>query len=68
MKAKGGGPWIDGQTIEDFGGNLKDNLNKIWNLMSSGSCFPSEVKKCEIPKEGGKTRVFGIPTVSDRVA
>jgi RNA-directed DNA polymerase len=36
--------------------------------MSSGSYFPPAVKKCEIPKEGGKTRVLGIPTVTDRVA
>lgn len=68
VKAKGGGPGIDGQTIEDFGENLKDNLYKIWNRMSSGSYFSPAVKKCEIPKEGGKTRVLGIPTVSDRVA
>ncbi len=68
VKAKGGCPGIDGQTIEAFGGNLKDNLYKIWNRMSSGSYFPPAVKKCEIPKEGGKVRVLGIPTVSDRVA
>ena len=68
VKGKGGGPGIDGQTIEDFGGNLKDNLYKIWNRMSSGSYFPPAVKKCEIPKEDGKARVLGIPTVSDRVA
>jgi len=68
VKAKGGGPGIDGQTIEAFERNLKDNLYKIWNRMSSGSYFPSAVKKCEIPKENGKKRVLGIPTVQDRVA
>ena len=68
MKVKGGGPGIDGQTIEGFEENLKDNLYKIWNRMSSGSYFPQAVRKCEIPKEGGKVRVLGIPTVSDRVA
>jgi len=68
VKAKGGGPGIDGQTIESFEKELKDNLYKIWNRMSSGSYFPPAVKKCEIPKEGGIKRVLGIPTVSDRVA
>jgi group II intron reverse transcriptase/maturase len=68
VKAKGGGPGIDGQTIEGFEKDLEDNLYKIWNRMSSGSYFPPAVRKCEIPKEDGKKRVLGIPTVSDRVA
>ena len=68
VKKNGGSPGIDGQTIEDFERKVKDNLYKVWNRMSCGSYIPPVVKKCEIPKEGGKTRVLGIPTVSDRVA
>jgi len=68
VKANGGSAGVDGQTIEVFEVKLKDNLYKIWNRMSSGSYFPSPVLLCEIPKEAGKVRTLGIPTVADRVA
>ena len=68
VKANGGSAGVDGQTIEDFEVKLKDNLYKIWNRMSSGSYFPPPVLLFEIPKEGGKVRTLGIPTVADRVA
>jgi RNA-directed DNA polymerase len=68
VKANKGSAGIDGQTIEDFEENLKDNLYKIWNRMSSGSYFPPAVKTVEIPKKGGGQRALGIPTVSDRIA
>ena len=68
VKANKGSAGIDGQTVEDFEENLKDNLYKIWNRMSSGSYFPPAVKTVEIPKQGGGQRALGIPTVSDRIA
>ncbi len=68
VKANKGSAGIDDQTIEDFEENLKDNLYKIWNRMSSGSYFPPAVKTVEIPKKGGGQRALGIPTVSDRIA
>jgi RNA-directed DNA polymerase len=68
VKANGGAAGVDGQTIEDFEADLKNNLYKIWNRMSSGSYFPPPVKRVEIPKADGGMRPLGIPTVSDRVA
>lgn len=68
VKANKGTYGIDEQTIEDFEENLKDNLYKIWNRMSSGTYFPKPVKAVAIPKKNGGTRVLGIPTVEDRVA
>jgi len=68
VKAKGGGPGVDGQTIEDFEVNLKDNLYRIWNRMSSGSYFPPPVKLVVIPKSDGHERRLGVPTVADRIA
>ncbi|MCD8502896.1 MAG: group II intron reverse transcriptase/maturase [Bacillaceae bacterium] len=68
VKANKGSAGIDEQSIEEFERNLKDNLYKVWNRMSSGSYFPPAVKAVEIPKKAGGTRTLGIPTVSDRVA
>ena len=68
VKRNNGTAGSDGQTIEEFEKDLKANLYKIWNRMSSGSYFPPEVKLVEIPKKDGKQRPLGIPTVSDRIA
>jgi RNA-directed DNA polymerase len=68
VKAKGA-PGVDGCSIEDFEADLKNNLYKIWNRMSSGSYFPPPVRAVEIPKpHGGGTRILGVPTVGDRIA
>ncbi len=68
VKANKGAAGVDSESILDFEGNLKDNLYKIWNRMSSGSYFPPPVKTVAIPKKAGGERILGIPTVSDRVA
>jgi retron-type reverse transcriptase len=67
VKRNGGAAGVDGVSIEQFEVNVKDNLFKLWNRMSSGSYFPGPVRAVEIPKKGG-TRVLGIPNVIDRVA
>ena len=64
-----GAPGVDGQSIEAFEADLKNNLYKIWNRMSSGTYFPPPVRAVEIAKQhGGGTRTLGVPTVADRVA
>lgn len=68
VKANRGAAGIDNETIEMFDANLKENLYRIWNRMSSGSYFPPAVKQVEIAKKNGGSRVLGVPTVSDRVA
>ena len=68
VKANGGAASVDRESIEAFEMNLKDNLYRIWNRMSSGSYFPPPVKAVPIPKKSGGTRVLGVPTVSDRIA
>ena len=69
VKANKGAPGVDGCSIEEFEADLKNNLYKVWNRMSSGSYFPPSVRAVEIPKShGGGTRTLGVPTVSDRVA
>ena len=60
---------MDGVSIAAFEADLKNNLYKIWNRMSSGTYFPPPVRAVEIPKpHGGGTRILGIATVADRVA
>jgi RNA-directed DNA polymerase len=68
VKANKGAAGVDGATIEDFEKDLKNNLYRIWNRMSSGSYFPPPVRAVEIPKSGGGVRILGVPTVSDRIA
>lgn len=69
VKANKGAPGVDGCSIEEFEKDLKNNLFRVWNRMSSGSYFPPPVRAVEIPKShGGGTRILGVPTVSDRIA
>lgn len=68
VRANQGAAGVDSESIKDFEANLKDNLYKIWNRMSSGSYFPPPVRTVAIPKKTGGERLLGIPTVSDRVA
>jgi len=53
---------VDGESIADFESDLRGNLYKIWNRMSSGTYFPPPVMAVEIPKSGGGTRTLGVPT------
>ncbi len=69
VAANKGGAGVDGQSIDDFESDLKNNLYKIWNRMSSGTYFPPPVRAVEIPKpHGGGVRILGVPTVGDRIA
>ncbi len=68
VKANQGAAGIDEQSIADFEGELKNNLYKIWNRMSSGSYFLPPVRTVSIPKSSGGLRKLGIPTVGDRIA
>jgi RNA-directed DNA polymerase len=68
VKINKGAAGVDQQSLESFDKNLKDNLYKIWNRMSSGTYFPPPVKAVPIPKKTGGERILGVPTVSDRIA
>ena len=53
VKANKGAAGVDGQSVEQFEQDLKNNLYRLWNRMSSGSYFPPPVKAVEIPKASG---------------
>ena len=62
VKANKGAPGVDGVTVAEFESDLRNNLDKIWNRLSSGACFPPPVRAVQIPKpHGGGTRILGVP-------
>jgi RNA-directed DNA polymerase len=63
VRANKGAAGAGGVSLEMFEADLKNNLYKVWNRMSSGSYFPPPVKAVEIPKAHGRgTRMLGVPT------
>jgi hypothetical protein len=69
VRANNGAPGVDAVGIGLFAGQLRDNLYKLWNKMSSGSYFPGPVRGVEIPKDHGEgVRLPGVPDTADRVA
>lgn len=58
---------IDGMQTDE----LRDYLNAHWQTLRKeileGNYVPDPVRKVEIPKAGGGTRMLGIPTVKDRL-
>lgn len=44
VKANAGSAGVDKESLEAFEKNLKGNLYKVWNRMSSGSYFPPAVR------------------------
>ena len=57
VKSNHGAAGVDKET--QFEANLKGNLYKLWNRMSSGSYFPPPVRAVSIPKKSGGERIFG---------
>src|SRR6266404_5982343 len=68
VRANRGAAGVDGVSLAAFEQDLKGNLYKVWNRMSSGSYLPPPVRTVKIPKANGGERKLGIPTVSDRIA
>lgn len=69
VAANKGAAGVDRVGLEEFESDLKNNLYKIWNRMSSGSYLPPPVRAVEIPKAHGTgTRMLGVPTIGDRIA
>ncbi|MGW1365192.1 hypothetical protein ACWCQP_48540 [Streptomyces chartreusis] len=69
VKANKGAAGVDAVSIEQFEADLRGNLYKLWNRMSSGCYFPPPVRMVEIDKPGGRgVRVLGVTRVADRIA
>src|SRR5688572_8089530 len=66
VKTNGGSPGVDGMTVEELPGHLRQHWPVIRAWLLAGRYRPSPVRRVEIPKPGGGVRQLGIPTVLDR--
>jgi RNA-directed DNA polymerase len=66
VKANKGSPGVDGMTVQELGGYLKEHWTAIRGQLLSGTYKPQPVKRVEIAKPEGGIRKLGIPTVLDR--
>jgi retron-type reverse transcriptase len=62
-----GGAGIDGLTVAGFEQRQDELLERLHKQLREKTYRPSPVKRVAIPKLGGGTRNFGIPSVRDRV-
>lgn len=67
VKANKGVGGIDGETIESYEVNLRDNIMTLLEKLKTKTYHPQPVKRVYIPKKNGKKRPLGIPTIEDRV-
>jgi len=67
VKANKGSSGVDGMTVDDLLEFLKQNGVKVRQSILEGTYRPSPVRRVEIPKPAGGSRMLGIPTVIDRV-
>ncbi|MBN2543255.1 group II intron reverse transcriptase/maturase [bacterium] len=67
VKSNRGSYGVDKVSIDDFENKLKENILRLLEELKTKSYKPQAVRKVEIPKENGKTRQLGIPTIRDRV-
>jgi len=68
VRANKGSGGVDGMGWDWLENNLKTELYRLWNRLTSGSYFPPPVKEVPIKKKGGGERKLGIPTLLDRIA
>ena len=66
VKRNAGAPGMDGMTTGQLGGHIRKHWETIQEKLLAGPYVPSPVKRMEIPKPNGGTRMLGIPTVVDR--
>jgi len=67
MEANRGAAGVDGMEVEQLRSYLREHWAEIKEQIRSGSYEPRPVRRVDIPKPGGGTRMLGIPTVLDRV-
>jgi len=67
VKANKGAAGIDGISVDDVDGYLKENWASIRDSIRTRKYRPKPVLRVEIPKPNGGVRKLGIPTIPDRI-
>jgi len=67
VKRNKGAGGIDGMQVDELLPYLRENGKELTQAILGGKYRPKPVRRVEIPKENGKTRKLGIPTVVDRI-
>jgi len=67
VKANAGAAGVDGRTVDQTAGLLKEHQKALLERIRSGQYRPEAVKAVDIPKANGGVRRLGIPTVLDRL-
>ena len=67
VRSNKGSGGIDKMEVESLKDYLVENKDKLLQSILDGKYRPNPVRRVEIPKENGKKRALGIPTVVDRV-
>jgi len=67
VKRNKGAGGIDGMQVDELLPFLKEHKDELAQSLRDGKYRPKPVRRVEIPKENGKTRKLGIPTVVDRL-
>ncbi len=62
-----GASGVDGITVDELKEYLKENKDELRQSIRTRKYQPQAALRVEIPKENGKMRQLGIPTVVDRV-
>ena len=65
VQANKGSPGVDGMTVDDLTGYLKQHWPALPEQLLHGTYEPQPVRRGEIPKPDGGVRKLGIPTVPD---
>jgi RNA-directed DNA polymerase len=67
LTRKDGAKGVDGQTADEYAGNLEGNLRSLLERFKTGTYKAPPVRRVHIPKGDGKTRPIGIPTFEDKI-
>ena len=68
VKSNKGAGGIDGMSVDELLGFLRNNQKHLIQQIKDGKYKPNPVRRVEIPKETkGELRKLGVPTVVDRV-
>lgn len=67
VKANKGAAGVDGMSIAEAAGFIRQHWEGIRSSLAGGRYKPAPVRRVEIPKPDGSKRPLGIPTVLDRL-